>query len=257
METEEFRRLIDVVDRLLSKDGCKWDRAQNLKSLRGFILEEALELIDAIERDDIEGVLEELGDILYHTIFISRLTRKKDNLSRVIRGITQKLIYRHPHIFKHRIRKNENEVVRDWERRKLEEKGANSIGYGLIKRFPALLSAYKLGVRSVAFNFDWDNVDQVFDKLNEEICELKAELKKKRKNKMAIESEIGDILFVVANIARHLNVNPEIALIRTNKKFIKRFDRMYHLINSDGKDIKKLTIEELESYWQRAKRLTR
>jgi len=256
MESKEFHNLVVVVDRLLSKDGCKWDRAQNLRSLRGFILEEALELINAIEQNDIEGIEEELGDILYHIVFISRLTKKHGSLERAIKGITHKLIHRHPHIFKEKIEKNEKEVVRDWEKIKAEEKKANSIGYGLIRRFPALLSAYKLGVRSVAFNFDWNNIEQVFDKLQEEILELKAEIYRKRKNKMAIESEVGDILFVVANIARHLNVNPEIALMGTNKKFIRRFDKMQQLIKTDKKDINSLSIDQIESYWQKAKKIT-
>ncbi len=257
MESREFEKLIEVVDRLLSKDGCSWDRSQNLKSLRGFVLEEALELIDALDKRDIESVIEELGDIMYHIIFIARLTRKEDALSDAIKSIREKLIYRHPHIFHRREKKNTKEVVLDWERIKIKEKNANSIGYGLIHSFPALLSSYKLGARSESYNFDWDSVEPIFKKLYEEVNELKAELKKRRKNRQAIEYEIGDILFVVSNIARHLNVNPEIALMKTNKKFIKRFDKMCSLIRWDKKDISRLSIDEMESYWQRAKRLIR
>ncbi len=254
MESSEFDSLIKMVDRLLSKDGCRWDKSQNLLSLRGFVLEEALELVDALERKDIAAIEEELGDILYHIVFISRLTQKKGSLERAIKGITEKLINRHPHIFRKKKRMKSGDVVKEWERIKIREKKADSIGYGLLPTFTALLSAYKLGIRSESFNFDWENVSQVFGKLSEEIEELKAELRKKRKNKKAIESEIGDILFVIANIARHLGVNPEIALMGTNKKFVRRFDRMYRLITGDKKDIRKMNIAELEEYWQRAKR---
>lgn len=256
MHYREFDKLTKVVDKLLSKDGCKWDRSQDLLSLRGFVLEEALELIDALNKEDVEAIEEELGDILYHIVFISRLTKKRGSLRRAIKGITEKLIDRHPHIFKHRKRLRSRDVVREWERIKFREKGADSIGYGLPPSFTALISAYKLGVRSESFNFDWENVEQVFEKLNEEIEELKSELKKRKKDKRAIESEIGDILFVIANIARHLDVNPEIALMNTNKKFIKRFDKMYSIIEKNKKDIRRLSTEELESYWQKAKQLT-
>ncbi|MCX7958702.1 MAG: nucleoside triphosphate pyrophosphohydrolase [Deltaproteobacteria bacterium] len=254
MAENEFKRLTEVVDRLLSKDGCKWDRSQNFSTLRGFVLEEALELIDALDRGDTEEIEEELGDILYHIIFISRLTGKKDSLKRAISGITEKLIRRHPHIFENRKKMRSGEVVREWERIKIREKNADSIGYGLLPSFTALISAYKLGVRSCSFNFDWKNVQQVFEKLDEETGELKSELRKKRKDRRAIESEIGDILFVVANIARHLGVNPEIALMKTNRKFIRRFDRMYRMVQQENKDIKEMDVNELEYYWQRAKK---
>lgn len=256
MEKDEFQKLVNIVDKLLSKDGCRWDRAQTFTTLRGFVLEEALELIDALNRKNIKDIEEELGDILYHIIFISRLTRKKDSLKKTIKGISEKLIKRHPHIFKQPKDKKPEDVVKDWERIKIKEKNADSIGYGLIDTFPALLSAFKLGVRSESYNFDWENVEQVFEKLYEEIDELKRELKKKKKNRRAIEYEIGDILFVVANIARHLNINPEIALMNTNKKFIRRFDMMYKLMKEEKKDIHKLSINELESFWQRAKQIT-
>ncbi|MGB9599489.1 MAG: nucleoside triphosphate pyrophosphohydrolase [Myxococcota bacterium] len=256
MEKEEFQRLIDVVDRLLSKDGCSWDRAQTLSSLRGFVLEEALELIDALDRRKIEDIEEELGDILYHIILISRLTERRDSLKRIIRGITEKLIKRHPHIFKNKKDKKPDEVVRDWEKIKIKEKNVKSIGYGLCSTFPALLSAFKLGVRSMSYNFDWDDIEQVFEKLEEEIGELKAELRRRRKNQKAIEYEVGDILFVVANIAKHLNVNPEVALMKTNKKFIRRFDEMCRLMKKEKRDIHHLEIDELESYWRRAKQIS-
>lgn len=257
MESREFERLIKVVDRLLCGNGCRWDKAQSLRSLRGFVLEESLELVDALGRRDIEAIIEELGDILYHIVFIARLTRRRDSLIKAIKGVREKLINRHPHIFHKKESKSHREVVRDWERIKMKEKGACSIGYGLIRSFPALLSAYKLGVRSESYNFDWKNIQQVVGKLNEEIGELKEVLSRKRRDKRTIEYEIGDILFVIANIARHLDINPEIALKRTNRKFIRRFDRMYSLIQEEGKDIQSLSIEQIESYWQRAKRLVR
>jgi len=256
MTNVEFLQLVKTVDRLLSKNGCKWDRSQDLLTLRGFVLEEALELIDALERKDIDQIEEELGDILYQIIFISRLTKKRGSLKRTIKGIRKKLIGRHPHIFKEKRDISSDEVVKKWEEIKIKEKKAESIGYGILRTFPALLSAYKLGVRSESFNFDWDNIEQVFDKLNEEIEELKAELRKKRRDQSAIEYEIGDVLFVIANIARHLGINPEIALRKTNRKFIRRFDEMHRLINENNKDIKKLNIDEMESYWQLAKRHT-
>lgn len=257
MGRDSFQALIKIIDRLLSKEGCRWDRSQDLFSLRGFVLEEALELIDALSRRDLDAIEEELGDILYHVVFISRLTGRKDSLTRAIKGICNKLITRHPHIFGSRRNLRADEVVKEWEKIKLKEKKAESIGYGISPFFPSLLIAYKLGVRSVSYNFDWEDLGQVFEKLNEEIGELKEELKRRRKNRKAIESEIGDILFVVANIARHLNVNPEIALMNTNKRFIKRFDRMCELIKKDKKDIHRLDIIQLEDYWQRAKKMVR
>ncbi|MCX7943036.1 MAG: nucleoside triphosphate pyrophosphohydrolase [Deltaproteobacteria bacterium] len=255
MIKDDFSRLVSVVNRLLSKDGCKWDKSQDLKSLRGFVFEEVLELIDALEREDINDIEEEIGDILYHIVFISKLTKRKDSLKKAITRITDKLIKRHPHVFMNKKDMTPTEVVKEWENIKREEKNTESIGYGLFPFLSSLLIAYKLGVRSKSFNFDWENVEQIFEKLEEEINELKLELKKKRRNKDAIESEIGDVLFVIANIARHLNINPEIALMNTNKKFIGRFDKMNQLIKTDKKDIRNLSIEELEFYWQKAKRI--
>ncbi len=255
MSRDKLRRLVKVVDTLLSKNGCRWDKKQNLHSLKGFVLEEALELIDALDRRDLFSIEEELGDILYHIVFISRLTRKKGSLDRAITGITNKLINRHPHIFKKKKLMKSGDVIKEWERLKIKEKNADSIGYGLLPTFTALLSAYKLGIRSESLNFDWEDLNQIFEKLNEEIEELKAEIERKRRDKRAIESEIGDILFVIANIARHLGINPEIALQKSNKKFISRFDKMYQLIKRENKDIIKLNISELEEYWQRAKRM--
>lgn len=257
MESREFKKLIKVVDGLLGRDGCKWDKAQTLRSLRGFVLEESLELVDALDRRDIEAIIEEIGDLLYHIVFIARLTRQRDSLIKAIKWVREKLINRHPHIFYKRENRSRKEVVRNWERIKMKEKEASSIGYGLVRSFPALLSAYKLGVRCESYNFDWENIQQVVGKLDEEIRELKEALSRKRRDRRAIENEIGDILFVIANIARHLSINPEIALRRTNRKIIRRFDRMCSLIQEEGKDIQSLSIDQIEPYWQRVKRLVR
>ncbi|MAC94686.1 MAG: nucleoside triphosphate pyrophosphohydrolase [Flavobacteriales bacterium] len=248
-----FERLLNIMDDLREK--CPWDRKQSMESLRHLTIEETYELSDAIIEGDIEEVKKELGDLMLHLVFYSKIGEEKNafNVADVLNGICDKLIHRHPHIYGDVEVKNEEEVKANWEKIKLKEgKGKKSVLEGVPKSLPALVKAIRIQDKARGVGFDWDNETQVFEKVKEEIEELTLEVQNKS-NK--IEEEFGDVLFSLINYARFIGVNPEDALERTNKKFIKRFQYLEQASGSDGKIMGEMSLEEMDKYWEQAKQI--
>lgn len=248
-----FERLLNIMDDLREK--CPWDRKQSMESLRHLTIEETYELSDAIIEGDIEEVKKELGDLMLHLVFYSKIGEEKNafNVADVLNGICDKLIHRHPHIYGDVEVKNEEEVKANWEKIKLKEgKGKKSVLEGVPKSLPALVKAIRIQDKARGVGFDWDNETQVFEKVKEEIEELTLEVQNKS-NK--VEEEFGDVLFSLINYARFIGVNPEDALERTNKKFIKRFQYLEQASESDGKIMGEMSLEEMDKYWEESKQI--
>ena len=249
-KTEAFSRLITIMDELREK--CPWDKKQTLDSLRYLTIEEMYELSDAILDKDMKEIKKELGDVLLHIVFYSRIASETNDfdISDVIHSLCDKLVHRHPHIYGDVKVKDEVEVKRNWELLKLKE-GRKSVLEGVPKSLPAIVKSFRIQEKVRGIGFDWDNKTQVWDKVLEEIEELKVEVKKGDVDR--IESEFGDVLFALTNYARFIDVNPEDALERTNKKFIKRFQIMENLLNKDHKKLDDMTLSEMDVYWELAK----
>ena len=249
-KTEAFSRLITIMNELREK--CPWDKKQTLDSLRYLTIEEMYELSDAILDKDMKEIKKELGDVLLHIVFYSRIASETNDfdISDVIHSLCDKLVHRHPHIYGDVKVKDEVEVKRNWELLKLKE-GRKSVLEGVPKSLPAIVKSFRIQEKVRGIGFDWDNKTQVWDKLLEEIEELKVEVKKGDVDR--IESEFGDVLFALTNYARFIDVNPEDALERTNKKFIKRFQIMENLLNEDHKKLDDMTLSEMDVYWELAK----
>jgi XTP/dITP diphosphohydrolase len=249
-KTEAFSRLITIMNELREK--CPWDKKQTLDSLRYLTIEEMYELSDAILDKDMKEIKKELGDVLLHIVFYSRIASETNDfdISDVIHSLCDKLVHRHPHIYGDVKVKDEVEVKRNWELLKLKE-GRKSVLEGVPKSLPAIVKSFRIQEKVRGIGFDWDNKTQVWDKVLEEIEELKVEVKKGDNDR--IESEFGDVLFALTNYARFIDVNPEDALERTNKKFIKRFQIMENLLNKDHKKLDDMTLSEMDVYWELAK----
>jgi len=248
---DALSRLLDIMDDLRAE--CPWDRKQTFDTLRHLTIEEVYELADAIICGNIEEIEKELGDILLHIIFYAKIAEEKKafDIADVAKTISEKLIYRHPHIYGNVKVSNEKEVKENWEKLKLKE-GKKSVLEGVPKSLPAMIKAIRIQEKAKGVGFDWDHKEQVWEKVKEEINELKTEIKKQDKEK--IEEEFGDVLFALINYARFLNINPETALEKTNKKFIKRFQSLETKIKNKGKDLKEMSLDEMETYWQQAKK---
>jgi len=249
---EAFGRLLDIMDDL--REQCPWDRKQTMESLRHLTIEETYELGDAILDNDLDEVRKELGDLMLHMVFYSKIGEEKGafDVSDVLHGICEKLIQRHPHIYGDVDVADEEEVKRNWEKLKLKE-GKKSVLEGVPRSLPALVKATRVQDKVKGVGFDWDEPHQVWDKVEEEIAELKAELEKPE-NADRVEGEFGDVLFALINYARFIGVNPEDALERTNKKFIHRFMHMENAIREDGKDMQSMNLPALDEYWEKAKK---
>ena len=247
-----FERLLTIMDDL--REQCPWDRKQTMESLRHLTIEETYELSDAIIEGDLEEVKKELGDLMLHMVFYSKIGSEKDafDVADVLHGICEKLIHRHPHIYGDVEVADEEEVKSNWEKIKLKEgKGKNSVLEGVPKSLPALVKAIRIQDKARGVGFDWDNKEQVYAKVLEEFAELKAEEEEGAKER--IESEFGDVLFSMINYARFIGVNPEDALERTNRKFIKRFQFLESESKKDGKIMGEMSLEEMDKYWEKAK----
>ncbi len=236
------------------REKCPWDRKQTMDSLRYLTIEELYELSDAILDKDMDEIKKELGDLLLHIVFYSRIASESNNfdISDVINSVCDKLIHRHPHIYGDVNVKDEKEVKKNWEKLKLKE-GKSSVLEGVPKSLPAIVKAFRIQEKVRGVGFDWEDKSQVWDKVLEEIEELKIELKKGDNDK--IEAEFGDVLFALTNYARFINVNPEDALERTNKRFIKRFQIMERKINEEGLDLYDMSLSEMDVYWEQAKKV--
>ena len=249
---ESFSRLIEIMDTL--REQCPWDKKQTLESLRYLTIEEVYELSDAILERDMQEVKKELGDLLLHIVFYARIASETDDfdISDVINSLCDKLIYRHPHIYGDVDAKDEKEVKKNWEKLKLKE-GKRSVLEGVPHSLPAVIKSFRIQEKVRGIGFDWDNKSQVWDKVMEEITELQAEVKKGDKRR--IESEFGDVLFALTNYARFIDVNPEDALERTNKRFIKRFQIMENIIEEEGVSLNDMSLDQMDMYWDRAKKI--
>ena len=242
--------------------GCPWDIEQNFKSIAAYTVEEAYEVADAIERDDMDDLKNELGDLLFQVVFHAQMASENNQFDffDVVNEINNKLIRRHPHVFGDDNTKDAEKLYSDWEKHKKKERAEKQgvkqqVSYldGIASAMPALRWSEKLQKRAAHHGFDWDSIQPVFDKLSEEINELKAEIAIED-NQERITDEMGDILFASVNLSRHLGVNPEQALRDSNHKFIARFEIVEQLLADDGKQMEDCSVEVLEDYWQKAKR---
>lgn len=251
-QVQAFERLLDIMDDLREK--CPWDKKQTMQSLRHLTIEETYELGDAILDNDLNEVKKELGDVLLHIVFYAKIgSETKDfDIADVCNEICEKLIHRHPHIYGDTVVADEEEVKQNWEKLKLKE-GRSSVLEGVPKSLPALVKASRIQDKVKAVGFDWDEPEQVWEKVQEELQELQVEVAANDHDKM--EAEFGDVLFSMINYARFLKINPEDALERTNKKFIKRFQYLESKADQLGKPLMDMTLAEMDVFWEEAKRL--
>lgn len=248
---EAFESLVKIMDELREK--CPWDRKQTIRSLRQMTLEETYELTDAITENDWRSIKEELGDLLLHIVFYSKIAseEKQFSIEEVLNGISKKLIDRHPHIYGNVEVQNDEEVKRNWEKLKLKE-GKKSVIAGVPKSLPALIKAMRLQEKARQVGFEWENKEQVWEKVKEEENELQQAITDGDHTKM--EEEFGDLVFSLVNFARFLNIDAENALEITNKKFIKRFSQMEEKAMASGKNLNEMTLQEMDSIWNQIKR---
>lgn len=251
-QLDAFNRLLDIMDDLREK--CPWDKKQTLQTLRHLTIEETYELGDAILDNNLDEVKKELGDLLLHIVFYAKIGSETGSfdIGNVANDICDKLIHRHPHIYGDVVVADEEEVKQNWEKLKLKE-GKKSVLEGVPKSLPALVKASRIQDKVKGVGFDWEEPHQVWDKVQEELNELQHEIN--TGNLDRIESEFGDVLFSMINYARFLNVNPEDALERTNKKFIKRFQYLESKSQELGKSLSDMTLAEMDVFWEEAKKL--
>lgn len=250
---QAFERLLDIMDDLREK--CPWDREQTLESIRPLTIEETYELSEGILDGDLDLIKKELGDILLHIVFYAKIGSEKNafDITDVINSLCDKLIYRHPHIYGDVKVSGANQVLENWEQLKTKEKDGNkTILSGVPKVLPALIKANRIQEKVRAVGFDWEERSQVWDKVEEELQELKREVEVNNSDKM--EAELGDFLFSVVNVARLYNIEPETALERTNKKFIKRFGYLEEKTIKQGRSLKSMSLDEMNVYWEEAKK---
>lgn len=261
--SESFLKLVSIMDDLREK--CPWDKKQTIRTLRHMTIEETYELADAITEEDWKGIKEELGDLLLHIVFYSKIgvEQNKFTLEEVIDGISEKLIARHPHIYGDVKVNDEEDVKRNWEKLKLKE-GKKSILSGVPKSLPSTVKAMRLQEKAKQVGFEWDNKEQVWEKVEEEMGELKAaignwqsanDVESESQHKK-VEEEFGDVIFSLVNYARFLRVDAENALEVTNKKFIRRFTQMEEEATNGGKKLAEMTLEEMDSIWNNIKKRT-
>lgn len=246
-----FERLLEIMDQLREK--CPWDREQTLDSLRNLTIEETYELADAILDNNLDEIRKELGDLILHIVFYAKIGSEQGafDIADVINGINKKLVFRHPHVFGERKVKDAGEVIENWEELKMKE-GHRSVLAGVPVSLPAMIKSHRIQDKARAVGFDWDYREQVWDKVIEEINEVKSELNNgHRKEKM--EEEIGDLIFSIVNAARLYDIEPETALEKTNRKFIKRFQYLESRADEMGRSLKEMNLDEMELIWQEAK----
>ena len=257
MAKRSFDQLVQLMTTLRGPQGCPWDRKQTLESLKPFVIEESYEMVDAIDRKDLEGLKEELGDFLLQAVFIAEITRASGSfdIDDAVTAIHDKLVRRHPHVFGEVEAGTAEEVLVNWEKLKNEERKAEnkSVLSGVPQSLPALLRASRLTEKAARIGFDWRRTEEVFEKIEEEIAEVHEAIESGDQEK--IHDEIGDLLFTVANIARKLDVNAEEALQSTNRKFTRRFEAMERSVREKGQNLDQLTLEEMDALWDAAKSL--
>lgn len=252
---EAFGRLLDIMDTL--REECPWDRKQTLETLRHLTIEETYELADAIEGNDLQEIKKELGDLMLHMVFYSKIGSEKGafDVADVLNSVCEKLIHRHPHIYGDVEANTEEEVKANWEAIKLKEKGTSSVLQGVPRGLPALVKAIRIGDKARGAGFDWDKPEDVWGKIKEELAEF--EESQLSQNQKDIEGEFGDLLFSLINFARLSEIDPELALERTNKKFIFRFSYMERKAKESGKSLSIMSLDEMEELWVEAKTLSK
>jgi XTP/dITP diphosphohydrolase len=262
VQLKAFDRLLTIMDELREK--CPWDRKQTLESLRHLTIEETYELSDAILEGDLEEVKKEIGDLMLHLVFYSKIGSETGSfdVASVLNGICEKLIKRHPHIYPDEsgtslVVENEDQVKQNWEKLKLRE-GNRSVLSGVPKSLPALVKAIRIQEKARGAGFDWEEREQVWMKVTEELGEFTEQIDRSTGmplNPSAAEGEFGDLLFSLVNYARFVDINPETALERTNKKFIRRFTFLEEQSRADGKELQTMSLAEMDAYWEKAKQL--
>jgi XTP/dITP diphosphohydrolase len=250
---QAFERLLKIMDEL--REQCPWDKKQTIESLRHLTIEECYELADSILEKDMDKIKKELGDVLLHIVFYSRIASEtKDfDIADVMNSLCDKLIHRHPHIYGDVKVQNEQEVKENWEKLKLKE-GNKSVLGGVPVSLPAIVKAWRIQEKAKAVGFDWDEPNQVWEKVEEELGELRHEVEQKAPVEK-VEDEFGDVLFALINYARFIGVNPEDALEKTNRKFIKRFQYLEGKVSATGKKLEDMTLAEMDVYWNEAKEI--
>jgi tetrapyrrole methylase family protein / MazG family protein len=250
-----FSRLVEIMQILRAPGGCPWDREQNFDTIKPYLLEETYEVMDAIDARDFDGLAEELGDLLLQSVFFAQMASEEGrfDITDSLDAINSKLVRRHPHVFADGEAKTADDVLRRWDEIKATEKPKpKGLLAGVPRSLPALVEAEKIAKRAAGAGFDWENVEQVLDKLREELAELDGA--RTGSDPAAVEDEVGDLLFVIVNIARFLKVDPEQALRRTNTKFRRRFSHVEAGVEAQGKSLREAGIEEMERLWQEAKK---
>ena len=262
----DIRRLVDLVSRLRAPDGCPWDREQTMADIRAYLLEEAHEVADAIDREDLAELRGELGDLLFQIVFLSSLSQEAGafDLADVIEGIHSKMVARHPHVFGGEALADADSVLKAWEVRKLAEgDGKRSMLDGVARSVPALLAAYRMTQKASGVGFDWPDVQGVLAKVHEELRELEEVLRARAAegsdpraaDKESIREEIGDLLFALVNLARKVEIDPEAALAGTNLKFRRRFLHIEERLRQQGRTVAQADLEEMDALWDEAKEL--
>jgi MazG family protein len=265
---EKFERLIEIMATLRGPNGCPWDKQQDFNSLKPMLVEEVYEVLEAVENGDFDGISEELGDLLLHVVFHAQLGKEagKFDINDVIAKISDKLVRRHPHVFGNESASSPEEVIKNWEAIKAQEKAQKltsrtqeqrSLLEGIPSKLPAIHEAHQISSRAARVGFDWPDIEGIFDKLQEEVRELKDEISTPSSNsderRARLEDEIGDMFFVIVNIARYLKIDSESALKRANRKFKSRFQYMESELARNGKTLEQTSFEEMEALWQKAK----
>ena len=262
----EFTRLVEIMATLRSPEGCPWDREQTLQSLSQYVLEEAYEVVDAIDRNDLDALREEVGDHIFEGVFLSQVASDMGafTVADALKAVSDKLVRRHPHVFREDGRVHDTDsrerapsataALSRWDTQKAQEKAASgqpaaTLG-GLPKSLPALHRAYKIGRRAAAVGFDWTAAADVVGKIEEEVAELRGTLTAEPDNRERAEEEMGDLLFAIANLSRKLGIEPEAALRKANDKFTDRFTRMEEQIAASGRQLTNMSLEDLEAEWQ-------
>lgn len=262
MSNVTFENLVELAAKLRGPDGCPWDKEQTYETVGPLTIEEAYEVLEAIERNDTDALRHELGDLLFHIVFYSQMARERGEftIDDVISYVYTKLVRRHPHVFGDVNASTSDEVLRNWEAIKRAEKAERSpdqppsLLAGVSTKIPALLEAFQLTERASRVGFDWASAQQVMEKVEEEIRELKEMLAERPQDKEKVKEEIGDLLFVVANLARLLQVDPELALRGANRKFKQRFRHIELELHQRGRTLEESTLEEMDALWEEAKR---
>jgi tetrapyrrole methylase family protein/MazG family protein len=253
---KRFEDLVALMTRLRAPGGCPWDREQTLETLKPFVIEEAYEVVDAIDRKDDAGLVEEIGDFLLEAVFLAEIAREEGRftIEDSITAIHDKLVRRHPHVFGEVKADTAEQVVTNWEKLKSAERREENKGLlsGVPQSLPSLLKASRLTEKAARVGFDWEKIDDIFAKIDEEVHELREAIAADDRD--AVEEEMGDLLFTLANIARRLDINPEEALQRTNRKFMSRFEHVERSLHEKGKSFEQSSLTEMDELWNEAKK---